>query len=397
MTSRGNYSPSARTGSAARRDQRAVPADRRARCDRAAGRSARSSSRSRRRSDRRALRRACGRVVPRQRSRMACLGRREHLLLAQRARDRRPTSQDAAEGRRRGRIQVREPRPADRARDQPTASGRGTVARNRSAQDGRRLFRRRCSGPTPTTPSWSRESRGSISPAPGSLSTPVLRASQRWQPVAVEGRRSLRSSSSATFNSGFKLEDSGGGFAASGHVYAPLKDGQATLSADRNGTIDMRTWTGGPDPGRTSSSPPEPASDGRARAAQSGPEQRLAAGYDPRQRRAGLALRDRRRRRRKPHLRGRRRSDRRKPRADTPTRRRRAPAMELDIVLYERTTFPSTYFSARASRRSRCSYTAAATRDPYTRRPRPLRRLRAVERIRPARVAAVALFVANSG
>ena len=59
----------------------------------------------------------------------------------------------------------------------------------------------------------------------------------------------LRSSLLATFNSGFKLEDSGGGFAVSGHVYAPLKDGQATLIGYRNGTIDMRTWTGGPDPG----------------------------------------------------------------------------------------------------------------------------------------------------
>ena len=59
----------------------------------------------------------------------------------------------------------------------------------------------------------------------------------------------LRSSLLATFNSGFKLEDSGGGFFSQGHVYAPLKDGQATLIGYGNGAIDVRTWTGGPDPG----------------------------------------------------------------------------------------------------------------------------------------------------
>jgi len=66
---------------------------------------------------------------------------------------------------------------------------------------------------------------------------------------AAEVPPQLRSSLLATFNSGFRLEDSGGGFAVSGQVYAPLKDGQATLIGYRNGTIDVRTWTGGPDPG----------------------------------------------------------------------------------------------------------------------------------------------------
>jgi hypothetical protein len=53
----------------------------------------------------------------------------------------------------------------------------------------------------------------------------------------------------ATFNSGFKLEDSGGGFVAFGHVYAPLRDGLATLIRFRDGTADVRTWSGGPNPG----------------------------------------------------------------------------------------------------------------------------------------------------
>ena len=40
----------------------------------------------------------------------------------------------------------------------------------------------------------------------------------------------LRSRLVATFNSGFTLSDSGGGFATGGHTYAPLKDGFATIT-----------------------------------------------------------------------------------------------------------------------------------------------------------------------
>jgi hypothetical protein len=53
----------------------------------------------------------------------------------------------------------------------------------------------------------------------------------------------------ATFNAGFKLEDSGAGFFVGGRAYAPLRDGQATLIVYRDGTVDVRTWTGGPVPG----------------------------------------------------------------------------------------------------------------------------------------------------
>jgi hypothetical protein len=53
----------------------------------------------------------------------------------------------------------------------------------------------------------------------------------------------------ATFNSGFKLQDSGGGFAIGGHAYAPLKPGLATILRYRNGRIDVRAWTGGPNVG----------------------------------------------------------------------------------------------------------------------------------------------------
>ena len=68
--------------------------------------------------------------------------------------------------------------------------------------------------------------------------------------AAAEVPPQLRSALLATFNSGFKLEDGGGGgFVAFGHVYSPLRDGQATLLRYRNGTANLVNWTGGPDPG----------------------------------------------------------------------------------------------------------------------------------------------------
>ena len=57
---------------------------------------------------------------------------------------------------------------------------------------------------------------------------------------------SLRGTLVATFNSGFKLADSGGGFATGGHTYAPLKDGMATIVRYRTGTVNVIDWTGGP-------------------------------------------------------------------------------------------------------------------------------------------------------
>jgi hypothetical protein len=67
--------------------------------------------------------------------------------------------------------------------------------------------------------------------------------------VLAEVPPALRSHLLGTFNSGFKLEDDGGGFVAFGHVYAPLKDGQATFVRLRDGTADIRAWSGGPVPG----------------------------------------------------------------------------------------------------------------------------------------------------
>ncbi len=50
----------------------------------------------------------------------------------------------------------------------------------------------------------------------------------------------------ATFNSAFKLSDSGGGFAVGGRTYALMKPGMATLIGYANGRVDVEAWSGGP-------------------------------------------------------------------------------------------------------------------------------------------------------
>jgi Phosphodiester glycosidase len=58
---------------------------------------------------------------------------------------------------------------------------------------------------------------------------------------------SLRSRLVATFNSGFKLSDSGGGFAMGGHTYAPMQHDIGTIVRYRGGKTDVISWQGGPD------------------------------------------------------------------------------------------------------------------------------------------------------
>jgi hypothetical protein len=55
----------------------------------------------------------------------------------------------------------------------------------------------------------------------------------------------------ATFNSGFKHQDSGGGFYASGRLLEPLVAGMGTVEGFRNGRVDVRAWTGGTRPPRS--------------------------------------------------------------------------------------------------------------------------------------------------
>jgi hypothetical protein len=86
-------------------------------------------------------------------------------------------------------------------------------------------------------------SRASLALYPGRYEPPNAGS----QPAEVPPL--LRGDLLATFNAGFKLEDSGGGFYAGGQAYAPFRDGQATLIAYADGRVDVRIWTGGPTPG----------------------------------------------------------------------------------------------------------------------------------------------------
>jgi hypothetical protein len=49
----------------------------------------------------------------------------------------------------------------------------------------------------------------------------------------------------ATFNSGFKLRDAGGGFVYGGHTFAPLAAERATFVRYRNGRVDIVSWDHG--------------------------------------------------------------------------------------------------------------------------------------------------------
>jgi hypothetical protein len=55
----------------------------------------------------------------------------------------------------------------------------------------------------------------------------------------------LRSRLLATFNSAFKLGDSGGGFALGGRTYVPMKPGVATLIGYVGGRVDVQAWSWG--------------------------------------------------------------------------------------------------------------------------------------------------------
>jgi Phosphodiester glycosidase len=88
---------------------------------------------------------------------------------------------------------------------------------------------------------WIDHTRTSTWLYPGAQEPGVSMGSRGPEEVPAE----LRSKLVATFNSGFKLNDSGGGFAMGGRTYAPLHDGMATFVRYRNGTVDITKWTGG--------------------------------------------------------------------------------------------------------------------------------------------------------
>jgi hypothetical protein len=88
---------------------------------------------------------------------------------------------------------------------------------------------------------WIDHTRTSTWLYPGAQEPGVSMSSRGPEEVPAE----LRSKLVATFNSGFKLSDSGGGFAMGGRTYAPLHDGTATFVRYRNGSVDITRWAGG--------------------------------------------------------------------------------------------------------------------------------------------------------
>jgi hypothetical protein len=88
---------------------------------------------------------------------------------------------------------------------------------------------------------WIDQTRTSVWLYPGRLEPSVPMPSRGPMEVPPD----LRSKLVATFNSGFKLSDSGGGVTIGAHTYAPLKDGLATIIRYRDGHVDIRSWTGG--------------------------------------------------------------------------------------------------------------------------------------------------------
>ncbi len=88
---------------------------------------------------------------------------------------------------------------------------------------------------------WIDHTRTSVSLYPG-LSEPSVSLPSRG-PEEVPPK--LRSRLVATFNSGFKLSDSGGGFAIGGNTYAPLINGLATIVRYRDGKVDVVSWNSG--------------------------------------------------------------------------------------------------------------------------------------------------------
>jgi predicted DNA-binding transcriptional regulator AlpA len=70
-------------------------------------------------------------------------------------------------------------------------------------------------------------------PVRGPMSVPY---GQRWRLLA-------------TFNGGFTYVDGHNGSSINGLTYEPLKNGLATLIGYRDGRVDIKTWTGGPNAG----------------------------------------------------------------------------------------------------------------------------------------------------
>jgi hypothetical protein len=89
---------------------------------------------------------------------------------------------------------------------------------------------------------WIDRTRTAVQLYPGLQEPAVPMASRGPADVPM----TLRSRLVATFNSGFKLADSGGGFVWRHHTYAPLGNGLATIVGYSDGTVNVIKWEGGP-------------------------------------------------------------------------------------------------------------------------------------------------------
>ncbi len=87
---------------------------------------------------------------------------------------------------------------------------------------------------------WLDHTRTSTWLYPGRLEPNVRMTDRGPMEIPVD----MRSKLVASFNSGFKLADSGGGFASGGHTYAPLKQGFATIVRYRSGKMNVIAWNG---------------------------------------------------------------------------------------------------------------------------------------------------------
>jgi hypothetical protein len=87
---------------------------------------------------------------------------------------------------------------------------------------------------------WIDTARTSITLNPGRME-PSVELPRGATEVPVASRPALL----ATFNSGFKLSDSKGGFVLGGHTYAAMRDGQGTIVGYANGQVDVIDWTYG--------------------------------------------------------------------------------------------------------------------------------------------------------
>lgn len=87
---------------------------------------------------------------------------------------------------------------------------------------------------------WINLKRTTVSLHPGRLE-PSVSVPRGSMDVPLSGRRKLL----ATFNSGFKLADSHGGFAVAGRTYARMRKGMGTLVGYSDGRVDVVDWRRG--------------------------------------------------------------------------------------------------------------------------------------------------------